>query len=400
MGRVKKPQFEYVESLQRYRKRVKDASGKYVAIYGKTVDELSMKVAAFEQSLEDGITDRSNPLVSEYAKRWLKLKTDNKEIRPGTATDYAYIIRNFISAPLAGCRIADITPSQMLEAVSSAAAKSKSVSTKTVMLAKAIFAAAADDGLISKSPCRNIKASGSDPKKREALTDKQVAVLLDSIKGTRCYPFCMIGLYAGMRREEILALQWDAVHITKPPYYIEVKQALHWEHNRPVVDGKLKTKAAYRNITIPPQLVQCLRELKGRKKSGYVFCGSAGDPLTETQWRNTWHTVICRTVKPRTYYKYIDGKKVQHTITPKLGGKANCRNYCYTIDFEVTPHILRHTYITNLLAAGVDPKTVQYLAGHELSRMTMEVYGHLKYNTPEDLSTITDAAFQQEKTTV
>ena len=28
-------------------------------------------------------------------------------------------------------------------------------------------------------------------------------------------------------------------------------------------------------------------------------------------------------------------------------------------------NLLRHTYITNLLYAGVDPKTVQYLAGHE-----------------------------------
>jgi site-specific recombinase XerD len=31
----------------------------------------------------------------------------------------------------------------------------------------------------------------------------------------------------------------------------------------------------------------------------------------------------------------------------------------------VTPHQLRHTYITNLLYMGVDPKTVQYLAGHK-----------------------------------
>ncbi len=37
----------------------------------------------------------------------------------------------------------------------------------------------------------------------------------------------------------------------------------------------------------------------------------------------------------------------------------------YSIDFEVTPHQLRHTYITNLLLAGIDVKTVQVLAGHE-----------------------------------
>ena len=57
----------------------------------------------------------------------------------------------------------------------------------------------------------------------------------------------------------------------------------------------------------------------------------------------------------------------------------------YTMDFDVTPHQLRHTYITNLLYAGVDPKTVQYLAGHENSKTTMDIYAKVKYNKPEEL---------------
>ena len=39
----------------------------------------------------------------------------------------------------------------------------------------------------------------------------------------------------------------------------------------------------------------------------------------------------------------------------------------YTLDFDVTPHQLRHTYITNLLYAGVDPKTVQYVTVNEVN---------------------------------
>ena len=49
-----------------------------------------------------------------------------------------------------------------------------------------------------------------------------------------------------------------------------------------------------------------------------------------------------------------------------------------------TPHQLRHTYITNLIYASVDPKTVQYLAGHENSKMTMDIYAKVKYNKPEE----------------
>lgn len=51
------------------------------------------------------------------------------------------------------------------------------------------------------------------------------------------------------------------------------------------------------------------------------------------------------------------------------------------------------TYITNLIYAGVDPKTVQYLAGHENSKTTMDIYAKVKYNQPEDLLPVVNEAF-------
>lgn len=69
------------------------------------------------------------------------------------------------------------------------------------------------------------------------------------------------------------------------------------------------------------------------------------------------------------------------------------------MDFEVTPHQLRHTYITNLLYAGVDPKTVQYLAGHENSKTTMDIYAKVKYNKPEELFYVVNQALHPSDTT-
>lgn len=60
-------------------------------------------------------------------------------------------------------------------------------------------------------------------------------------------------------------------------------------------------------------------------------------------------------------------------VMPKAMQKNNPK-IRYTLDFDVIPHLLRHTYITNLLYAGVDSKTVQYLAGHENSKTTMDLY--------------------------
>ena len=85
---------------------------------------------------------------------------------------------------------------------------------------------------------------------------------------------------------------------------------------------------------------------------------------------------------------------MKYMLYPELGAMArNNGKVQYVLDFEVTPHQLRHTYITNLIAAGVDPKTVQYLAGHENSKITMDIYAKAKYNRPEDVAPALADAF-------
>ena len=94
----------------------------------------------------------------------------------------------------------------------------------------------------------------------------------------------------------------------------------------------------------------------------------------------------------------INGQKIQRTVTPKLGEKAaHNGNVVYTLDFQVTPHQLRHTYITNLIYSGADPKTVQYLAGHKHSKITMDIYAKVKYNKPKELSSVVNKAFAPKK---
>ena len=103
---------------------------------------------------------------------------------------------------------------------------------------------------------------------------------------------------------------------------------------------------------------------------------------------------MTRTAKPRIARKQVDGKYVKYMLYPELGEKArNNGHVVYSLDFDVTPHLLRHTYITNLIHASVDPKTVQYLAGHENSRITMDIYAKVKYNRPDDVVKAMTSAF-------
>lgn len=233
---------------------------------------------------------------------------------------------------------------------------------------------------------------GVPPQEKKALTADQVTVLLDAVRETRAYLFCMIGLYAGLRVEEILGLKWSCVHLEGTPK-IEVRWAVRHARNKAVVSETLKSDAAKRVIPIPDILVDALKEAKANCTSEFVFCNTTNGPLSYIQYKHLWHAVVCRTTQERTYYKYVDGKKIRYTVKPQVGKKANCRNYYYTIDFRVTPHILRHTYITNLILSGADIKSVQYLAGHEKAKTTLDIYSHLTYNRPEETSKKVNAAF-------
>lgn len=393
MPRPKKPTYEYVEKLGRYRKRIKDADGKYVAIYGKTPEELNAKLAEARDQISQATFRRETPTVREYAEKWLKMHSAH--VRTTTLVDYTSCVKIYIIAPLGDKYMAEITPDDVKLAISEASNKSASVYRKTQMLYKMIFASAVESNIIDKSPCENLNPKGGKKaKEKEALTNEQVRTLLSAVQELPVYPFVMLGLYAGLRREEALALQWDCVHLDGNAPFISVRRAWHTEHNRPVILEELKTPAAKRDIPIPQKLASCLAELKTCSISEYVIANRDGQPLSETQWQRLWKYVVTRTTKERHYYRYVNSKKILHTVTPTLGEKAaHNSTVVYSMDFVPTPHQLRHTYITNLLLAGVDVKTTQYLAGHEHSKITLDIYAHLTYNRPTDLKDKVNMAF-------
>lgn len=382
-----------IKGVEYYRTRIEDADGKRVSLYALTREELYEKVQEAQQLIKEAKFRRDNPTVKEYCEKWLLMKSGN--VRVTTLNDYTYKVKKFIIEPLGHKYMAEVTPDDVKVTILIASKKSESIYRSVQMLYKSIFQSAVESNVIDKSPCEKLSAKGGTPqKKKEALTDNQAKRLLEAIKGLPPYVFVMIGLYAGLRREEILGLQWDCVHLDCPTPYLSVQRAWHIENNRPVILSELKTSAARRDIPLPPQLVECLLEAKATSNSEYVISNSEGKPLSGTQFKRVWKYIETRTVKERTYTRYSKGEKKVHTVTPVLGQKAaHNGKVVYSLDFPVTPHQLRHTYITNLIHKSVDPKTVQYLAGHENSKITMDIYAKVKYNKPEELADVVVSAF-------
>ncbi len=380
MPKKNAPEFHFDEKKKLYRKRIKNEyTGTWVDVYGKTKQETRENVERRRQQFAIDAAAKDCPFVYQYAATWYSLNT--KGLSESRKEDYSNAINNHICPVIGHMLLRDVRPDDIKQVMSVAAWMSKSSQQKIVTTLKRIFEAAEDNGLIDKSPCRNLKPGGADPKEKTALTATQSQTLVDAVVGTRAYLFVMLGLYAGLRREEIAALPWDCVHLEADVPYLEVRWAVRWiKNNKPEVSEMLKSKKSRRNIPLAPQLLAALNDAAPKATSRYVVPDAKGNVMSYTSLTRLWGVIESRSTGLAE--RVIDGEK--KTIQKKLGDKVARHNIYITIDFDVTPHMLRHTFITNLILSGANIKTVQYLAGHATIQMTLDIYTHLMENQPED----------------
>ena len=391
MPRPKKPTYEYVPRLQRYRKRIKDIDGKYVSIYGKTPEELEAKLVVAEQSITEGKSRAAAPTVAEYVEQWIALNTPG--MKYSHKTNVLTALRQHVVPIIGSMRLTDVKPDDAQRVMTAAVELSKSMNDKILQSMRKVFDAARRNGLIASNPCDELKAGGKKAKRIKPLTPTQVDTLLEAVDGTPVETFVRIALYAGLRREEVLGLQWRDIDLESEVPSLTVERKVAWGTNQPLDDEELKSEAAYRTIPIPPQLADHLRERKTGIENASWYVLSGAKPATKSQWKNLWGYVEARQTGELTYVKRSGGKKERVTFMREFGAKSRGGNFYYTIDFDVTPHQLRHTYCTNLILGGANVKRVQYLMGHADIKVTLEIYTQLIETSPEALVGDVNLAF-------
>jgi len=88
--------------------------------------------------------------------------------------------------------------------------------------------------------------------------------------------------------------------------------------------------------------------------TGFHFY-DGGDPLVAMHWKHRFNRMVRR---------YNDIYRVQMP--------------------NITPHVCRHTYCSNMAKSGMNPKTLQYLMGHSDISVTMNVYTHIGFDDAEE----------------
>ena len=89
--------------------------------------------------------------------------------------------------------------------------------------------------------------------------------------------------------------------------------------------------------------------------SGFLFYDDNGMPLVAMHWQHRFNHMVGR---------YNDIYRVQMP--------------------NITPHVCRHTYCSNMAKSGMNPTTLQYLMGHSDISVTMNVYTHIGFDDAEE----------------
>lgn len=340
--------------MSKYRKTLYFPGGGRKELYGKTKEELEAKIFEAKMQLRAGVKLDENPQFGKYAIMWYEAyKKPN--IQQATREYYKNVLNNHILPYIGNLPIRSITAMHIVAVMNALEGKSKELNRKTLQALRNIFDSAVDNGLIIKSPVPiTMKPGGMAGVKKESLSREHEMVLLDVLKDTRAYPFVFIALNTGMRRGEICGLKWDCVDLEKGIIY--VRRNLVFNNTSSQLNDYLKTDCSIRDVPITPALEAELRKMKAESNSMFVIAKADGQAMTRSSFRSMWECVNRRKTDPTKKARY--------------GSVERC------IDFEVTPHLLRHTFLTRCFENGLDLKEVQYIAGHKTPELTMRIYLH------------------------
>jgi integrase len=360
--------------------------GKYIkkrkTVKAKNKTEARLLLNEFIMELEAGeYIDPSKMKFSDFLDEW-KNKYAIEHLSPNTLDTYESILNAYILPVFANKRLDEIKPIHIinyLESLKNARKDGKEggLSSSSIQyhhrVLKNIFSRAKEWKLIKSNPVESVKKPKVDQKITDVYTTEEVQQLFKLLEDEPIHQRLIITLAitCGMRRGEILGLQWKDLDFTTNT--IHIRHSLYYTKKHGYQLKTPKTKSSIRSIIAPNFVMHELKKYYHEKKKErlkaaelweggqyfFVFSTWNGKPLYPTAVGTWW----------RRFLKRTGFKKIRF-------------------------HDLRHTAATLLINQGLHPKIISERLGHADIKTTMNIYGHYLKEADQEAANKLDELFK------
>lgn len=312
---------------------------------------------------------KRNITVNELVERYLSTKTGAKH---STVANYNFVKNILKKEEFSETKIVNIKTSDAKLFLIKMQNDGKGYSTvKSVRgVLRPAFQMAVDDDILNKNPFE-FQLAGvvvNDSHTRTAITREQMRQFLKFVHDDNCYckyyEVVYILFHTGMRISEFCGLTLKDIDLKNR--IVNIDHQLQRTSDMQYVIESTKTNAGTRKLPITEEVAKCFqaiiedREPQQREKmidgyAGFLFYDKNNNPLVAMHWEHRFNHMVQR---------YNDIYRIQIP--------------------NITPHVCRHTYCSNMAKSGMNPKTLQYLMGHSDIGVTLNTYTHLGLEDAED----------------
>jgi integrase len=336
---------------------------RYVTFHGGKREAQKKLTELLDQVNKGSFIDPSKTTLAEFLDRWEGWAAT--QVSAKTLERYKELLKHHVR-PRLGARLIQklrtVDFAELYGALQAPKPEGAGLAARTVghvhRLLHRVFGHAVKWSLIGANPISAAEPPRVQRTEIEILAPDQIKAVLDALRDRPLYPVAVIGLATGMRRGEIAALRWADIDFDAGR--VRVERSLE-QTNAGLSFKPPKTKAGRRTISIPASIVAELRDHWRRQQEQRLAFGLGK--------ANNDDLVFARpdaTAWPPDSLTADWARTVRILKLPK-----------------VTLHALRHTHVSQLIAAGLDVVTVSRRIGHANPTVTLNVYAHLFGNTDE-----------------